>query len=63
MFYSQKTKKMKTLDSYNFKGKRALIRVDFNVPLDESQKITDSNRIDAAIPTVKKIVTLAVRLY
>jgi phosphoglycerate kinase len=56
MFYSQKTKKMKTLDSYNFTGKRALIRVDFNVPLDESQKITDSNRIDAAIPTVKKIL-------
>lgn len=48
---------MKSIDSYNFAGKRALIRVDFNVPLDDDQKITDTTRIDAAIPTIKKILT------
>ncbi len=47
---------MKNFDSYNFKGKKALIRVDFNVPLDENFNISDSNRIDAAIPTIKKIL-------
>ncbi len=47
---------MKSIDSYNFKGKKALIRVDFNVPLDEKYNITDSSRIDAAVPTIKKIL-------
>lgn len=47
---------MKTVDSYNFKGKKALIRVDFNVPLDESFNITDDTRIRAAIPTINKIL-------
>jgi phosphoglycerate kinase len=47
---------MKTIDSYNFTGKRALIRVDFNVPLDDSLKITDTTRIDAALPTIKKVL-------
>jgi phosphoglycerate kinase len=47
---------MKTFKDYNFKGKRALIRVDFNVPLNESYQITDTTRIDAAIPTIKKIL-------
>lgn len=47
---------MKNFDSYNFAGKRALIRVDFNVPLDEYFNITDTTRIDAAIPTIKKIL-------
>lgn len=47
---------MKTIDSFNFKGKRALIRVDFNVPLNESFQITDTTRIDATIPTIKKIL-------
>ncbi len=46
---------MKHIDSYNFSGKRALIRVDFNVPLNEKFEITDDNRIRAAIPTIKKI--------
>jgi phosphoglycerate kinase len=48
---------MKTIENYNFKGKRAIIRVDFNVPLDKDLKITDDSRIVAAIPTIKKILT------
>ncbi|MFD1094507.1 phosphoglycerate kinase [Salegentibacter chungangensis] len=47
---------MKTIDDYNFKGKRALIRVDFNVPLDENLKVTDANRIEAAKPSILKIL-------
>jgi phosphoglycerate kinase len=47
---------MKTLDQINFAGKRALIRVDFNVPLDKSFNVTDDNRIRATIPTLKKIL-------
>jgi len=48
---------MKTLNDINFKGKRALIRVDFNVPLDKSFNVTDDNRIRATIPTIKKILS------
>ena len=47
---------MKTVDNYNFSGKKALVRVDFNVPLDSSYNITDDTRIRAAIPTLKKIL-------
>lgn len=47
---------MKTVDNYDFSGKRALIRVDFNVPLNETFQITDPTRINAAIPTIKKIL-------
>jgi phosphoglycerate kinase len=47
---------MKTVDSINFNGKRAIIRVDFNVPLNENFEVTDSSRIRAAIPTLKKII-------
>lgn len=47
---------MKTIDDINFSGKRALIRVDFNVPLNDQNQITDHTRINAAIPTIKKIV-------
>ncbi len=47
---------MKNFESFNFNGKKALIRVDFNVPLDENFNITDSTRIDAAVPTIKKIL-------
>jgi phosphoglycerate kinase len=47
---------MKNFDSFNFKGKKALIRVDFNVPLDEAYTITDTTRIDAAVRTIKKIL-------
>lgn len=47
---------MQTIDSYNFNGKKALIRVDFNVPLNENFVITDDTRIRAALPTIKKIM-------
>ncbi len=47
---------MNTIDNYNFNGKKALIRVDFNVPLNDQFEITDSTRIDAALPTVRKII-------
>lgn len=47
---------MKTIDDLNFSGKKALVRVDFNVPLDEDFNITDDNRIQGAAPTIKKIL-------
>ncbi len=47
---------MQTIDNYNFSGKKAFVRVDFNVPLDENFKITDDTRIRAALPTLKKIL-------
>jgi phosphoglycerate kinase len=47
---------MKTVDQISFKGKKALIRVDFNVPLDENFNITDDNRMTAALPTIQKIL-------
>ncbi len=47
---------MKTINDINFDSRRALIRVDFNVPLDKSFNVTDDNRIQATIPTLKKIL-------
>ena len=47
---------MKTVNDFNFKNKKALIRVDFNVPLDEAQNITDLTRIEAAKPTILKVL-------
>jgi phosphoglycerate kinase len=47
---------MKTVNSYNFAGKRALVRVDFNVPLNDRYEITDDTRIKATIPTITKIL-------
>ncbi len=48
---------MKTVDNYNFSNKKALIRVDFNVPLDDDLRITDTTRIDSTLPTIKKILS------
>jgi len=47
---------MKTLNNFDFRNKKALIRVDFNVPLDENFNVTDANRIEAAKPTIDKIL-------
>ena len=47
---------MKTIDNFSFKGKRALIRVDFNVPLNDSFVIQDDSRMTASLPTIKKVL-------
>lgn len=47
---------MQTIDTYNFQGKKALIRVDFNVPLNDKFEITDDTRMRATIPTIKKVL-------
>ena len=47
---------MKTLQDFNFKNQKAIIRVDFNVPLDENFQVTDTTRIEAAKPTIDKII-------
>ncbi len=47
---------MKTIDDFNFEGKKVLIRVDFNVPLDGDFNVTDTSRIDAAKPTILKVL-------
>jgi phosphoglycerate kinase len=48
---------METIDNFDFKKKKALIRVDFNVPLNSSYEITDDNRIRGAMPTIRKILS------
>src|SRR5258705_7738515 len=47
---------MINFSEFNFKGKKALVRVDFNVPLNDKMDITDDNRMRASIPTIKKIL-------
>lgn len=54
--FSKKDTQMKTIDDFNFEGKKALIRVDFNVPLDGDFNVTDTSRIDAAKPTILKVL-------
>jgi phosphoglycerate kinase len=51
-----KNETMRTVNDINFSGKKAIIRVDFNVPLDKNFKVTDANRIEAAKPTIDKII-------
>src|SRR5687767_11316717 len=47
---------MASFSSYNFSGRKAVVRVDFNVPLDDQFRITDDTRITATLPTIKKII-------
>ena len=47
---------MKNIDDFNFRNRKALLRVDFNVPLNNELIVTDETRIIAAIPTIKKII-------
>src|SRR3954451_14203100 len=47
---------MSNFQNHNFSGEKALIRVDFNVPLNDKFEITDDNRMRAAVPTIKKIL-------
>ena len=47
---------MRTIDDFNFEQKKALIRVDFNVPLDKEFNVTDTNRIEAAKPSIMKVL-------
>src|SRR3972149_4334398 len=52
----------KTIDDINVRGRRVLVRLDFNVPLDDAGRITDDRRIQAALPTVKKLLADGGRL-
>lgn len=56
IFDTQTKKLMRTIDDYNFEDKKALIRVDFNVPLDKEFNVTDTSRIEAAKPSILKVL-------
>src|SRR6056297_1912240 len=47
---------MQTIHNYDFSGKKALIRVDFNVPLNDKFEITDDTRMQKALPTIRKVI-------
>ena len=47
---------MQPITDYSFRGKKALIRVDFNVPLNEQYALTDTGRIDKSLPTIQKVL-------
>ncbi len=51
-----------TIDDLNLKGKKVLMRVDFNVPLDENQNVTDDTRIRASLPSIQKVLNDGGRL-
>ena len=53
----KKAHSMKTISDFDFQGKKALIRVDFNVPLNDQLQVSDETRINAAVPTIKKILS------
>jgi phosphoglycerate kinase len=54
---------MRLLEQQNFKNERAVIRVDFNVPLNEELEVTDKTRIQAAKPTIEYILSKAEAVY
>ena len=54
--------KKKSLDDVNVKGKRVFLRVDFNVPLDDQQEITDDTRIKASLPTLRHLMGEGARI-
>ena len=53
---------MISIKNNSFKGKKVIVRVDFNVPLDESSKVSDNSRIKASLPTVKKLISDGARV-
>ena len=48
---------MQNIENFDFQDKKALIRVDFNVPLNANFEVTDATRINAAVPTIKKVLS------